>query len=168
MTLEASPLTRANLTAFRKDLKALGPAWPKEVTKVNKVISTKGADKARARAVSLGAVWRRNADAIKPRATAAFGAIRIAPSTARGSTTAGATAAFWGSDQRSGWNANAAHAIAGGKPQHPRWVGNTWEAGVKGQGPYAINDALVDYGPELLEDWGHGIDDLTRRAFPNR
>lgn len=164
---ELSQLTQRALADFRRDLRGIGPAWPKEVQKVNRKVAETGSALARARATSLGGVWARNAAAIKPRATATFGAVRISPSRAKNSKTRGATAAFWGSNQRSGWYANAAHAGSTAR-QHPPWVGNTWQAGVAGQGPYAINDALAAYGPQLLEEWAQGIDEVTRRAFPTR
>lgn len=167
MATELAPVTRKDLAAFRKDLAAVGPEWPKQVKAVNQVIATKGARRAMGRALSMGGVWARNASAIQPRATARAGSIRVKPSKGRNSRTAGAKVAFWGSKKRTGWYAeerfNEIKTV-----QHPPWVGNTWKAGVKGQGPYAINDALADYGPELLEDWGHAIDELTARAFPDR
>lgn len=166
--MEVSRLSRASLAELRRDLKAIGPAWPKEVAKVNRVVADKGAARARGKAEGLGGVWRRNASAIKARATQTFGAVSVRPATGTRSTTRGAAAAFWGSDKRSGWYANDAHAGRDGKPQNPKWVGNSWEPGVRGQGPYALNDALAELGPELLEDWGHGIDEVTRRAFPSR
>jgi len=165
---ELSQLTQRALADFRRDLRGIGPAWPKEVQKVNRKVAETGSALARARASSLGGVWARNAAAIKPRATATFGAVRISPSRAKGSKTRGAMAAFWGSNQRSGWYANTAHAGSSGARQHPPWVGNTWQPGVAGQGPYAINDALAAYGPQLLEEWAHGIDEVTARAFPGR
>jgi hypothetical protein len=65
-----------------------------------------------------------------------------------------ALGAFWGSK----------------RPQFPGlpWVGKSWEAGVHGQGPYFINDAIAD-DAELIE---HRIGELverlarTTRAFP--
>ena len=143
---ELSQLTQRALADFRRDLRGIGPAWPKEVQKVNRKVAETGSALARARASGLGGVWARHAAAIKPRATATFG----------------------GSNQRSGWYANTAHAGSSGARQHPPWVGNTWQPGVAGQGPYAINDALAAYGPQLLEEWAHGIDEVTARAFPGR
>ncbi len=167
MATEVSPLTSRSLATFRKELAGLGAEWPKQVKEVNKTIATKGARRAMGRALSMGGVWARNASAIKPRATARFGSVQVKPSRARSSRTAGAKSAFWGSNKRTGWYAADRFASSTGR-QHPPWVGNTWAAGVRGQGPYAINDALADYGPELLEDWGDAIEELTRRAFPDR
>lgn len=55
-------------------------------------------------------------------------------------------------------------------PQFPRWVGNTWEAGVKGEGPYHVNDALAEEADRAEERFGDLVEDLAvrSRAFPLR
>lgn len=102
--------------------------------------------------------------------------------------------AFWGAKpgKRTGWNRtsylrknaathttvrtnapgrSSASAVRtrrnlGGKPQFPKWVGNTWEAGVKGQGPYAINPAVADSRPFIERAYVNAMAQTARRAFP--
>ena len=42
MATELAPVTRKDLAAFRKDLAAVGPEWPKQVKAVNEVVARKG------------------------------------------------------------------------------------------------------------------------------
>lgn len=77
-----------------------------------------------------------------------------------------ANVAFWGAKKRTGWY--AARRYAHSTRQHPSWVGNTWEAAVAGQGPYAINAALAAELQRFLGLYGQMIDDLAHRAFPER
>ena len=58
-------------------------------------------------------------------------------------------AAFWGAKKRTGWYADPRYRKS--KRQHPIWVGNSWQAGVKGQGPYALNDAIADNRDRIFE-----------------
>lgn len=76
-----------------------------------------------------------------------------------------ANAAFWGARKRTGWY--AAPKYAGGPPQHPEWVGNSWDVGQLGQGPYAINPAIYHELDNIDRAYLQSIDDLARRAFPN-
>lgn len=66
-----------------------------------------------------------------------------------------ALGAFWGSK----------------RPQFPGlpWVGKSWEAGVHGQGPYYINDAIADDAELIEAKLEELIDRLARttRAFPD-
>ena len=65
-----------------------------------------------------------------------------------------ANAAFWGAKQRSGWN------VRNDTPNLPEWVGNSWDVGGAGQGPYAINDTIAKRTDEILEMYGDAIDKL--------
>ena len=58
-------------------------------------------------------------------------------------------AAFWGAKKRTGWYADPRYRKS--KRQHPIWVGNSWQAGAKGQGPYALNDAIADNRDRIFE-----------------
>lgn len=110
--------------------------------------------------------------------TPARGGVRIGP-------TPTANAAFWGAKpgKRSGWNrvsylrrkakthvatrTNApgrrgAYAVRtrrhlGGKPQFHAWVGNSWRAGTHGEGPVAINEAIADMKPHIIEWYGDAV-----------
>lgn len=103
--------------------------------------------------------------------------------------------AFWGAKpgKRSGWNRtsylrknakthtsvrtnapgkSSASAVRtrrnlGGKPQFPAWVGNSWQAGVRGQGPYAINSAVADSRPQIEQMYLKAMEQVARRAFPD-
>lgn len=95
-----------------------------------------------------------------------------------------ANAAFWGTKKRTGANEysysrrksahpvpsrlskrppgrSAARAIGFRRgadvPNQPRWVGNRWQAGVRGQGPIAINEAVADLKPQIIEWYGDAI-----------
>lgn len=76
-----------------------------------------------------------------------------------------ANAAFWGAKKRTGWY--AAQKYAGGPTQHPEWVGNNWDVGVLGQGPYAINPAIFHELDNIERAYGEAVEDIARRAFPD-
>ncbi len=74
-----------------------------------------------------------------------------------------ANAAFWGAKQdHTGWNAGNR-----GQPNQPEWVGNSWDVGVKGQGPYALNEAIATHLDSYLEEMWDGIDRVVAQAFPD-
>lgn len=75
----------------------------------------------------------------------------------------GATVAFWGARKRTGWYA-AERYQDGGRPQHPPWVGNRWQAGARNQGPYVINEMLADRLPQLQRLYWDGQVQVIRRA----
>lgn len=154
-----------NLKQFRKDLKQLesGSEWAKALTAVNRTTAQKIAIIARAKALGLGGVRQHAASAIRGYATAEQGSVGFNP----GGAHPEASVAFWGSKGRSGWYARPQYT-GSKKPQHPPWVGNSWEPGVAGQGPYAINAALAQYLPQLEEDYAKALDDLAKAAFPDK
>lgn len=147
---------------FTRDLRALGPEWPKALRAVHKDIANKGRDWARAKALGMGGVQAKAARAIGGTATAREARVSVSS----GARTPYANAAFWGAKRRTGWYAAERYATSAGR-QHPPWVGNSWDAAVRGQGPYAINAALADHVDEILDYYSAAIDDLTRRAFPS-
>lgn len=134
---------------FRRELKAAGKEWPKQLTKVHKTIARAVQDRARARARGYGGVRRKAANAITARASAREAGIGVTLGTARYPFSAGA---FFGADRYK---------------QFPGWVGNNWEAGVYGQGPYAINEAVAGESDNILSSYGDMVTDLARRAFPD-
>lgn len=69
-----------------------------------------------------------------------------------------ANAAFWGAKQRTGWNAGNS------TPNLPEWVGNSWAAGVAGQGPYAINDTIARHMGDILRTYGDAVDRIWGEA----
>lgn len=148
-------------TEFRKELKALGPEWPKELRKVYKATSDRAANWARAKARAMGGVQEKFAGAIRGYANQR--SARVGVNTGPRS---GAGPAFWGAKRHTGWYAKGRYHDS--TPQHPPWVGNSWDAAVHGQGPYAINAALADHLDDVVDEFAEMVDDLTHRAFPER
>jgi hypothetical protein len=147
------------LKDFRKELKALGPEWPKALRKQYKTISDHVAQRAAAKASSLGGVHAKAAPKIKGHATASEASVGVPSGGA-------ASVGVWGAKRHTGWYAKPQYADS--PPQHPKWVGNSWEPGVAGQGPYAINSAIAAELPFIEQAFGAAIDDVTARAFPDR
>lgn len=146
---------------FRKELKALHPQWPRALADVHKKIAEEGAEVSRFAAHALGGIQAKAANAIK-----GIGNMRDARVGVSASSSAPmANPAFWGARRRSGWYAHPRYRVSG-KPNLPDWVGNSWEPAVAGQGPYAINDALAQYMPRLMDNYGDMIDRLAKAAFP--
>lgn len=71
---------------------------------------------------------------------------------------------FWGSNRRTGWNAqNTASA-----PQFPPWVGNTWQADrFPNEGPYVLRDVLAARRSEIEDRYMRGQWAAINRAFPS-
>jgi hypothetical protein len=148
-------VTVEGLKDFRRDLKQIDAALPKEMAKVHKAIAEQVLPVARANAAALGGMQRHFANQIRASGTQLGASISVQGK---------AAAAFWGSNQHSGWY--AAPQYAGGPPQFKPWVGNAWEAGVPGEGPYAVNDAVAEMVPAIEVDYERMLDELTRKAFP--
>lgn len=146
------------LKEFRRDLKAADAEYPKALRKANKVIADEMAKAAQARASSMGGVRAKAASSIRGYATPVQASVGFPSGGIAG-------AAFWGMKRHTGWYAKRQYR--GSPPQHPRWVGNSWEPGVAGQGPYAINDAIAAGIPRIIEAFGGAIDDVTKQAFPD-
>lgn len=145
------------LREFRAALKALHPQWPRALADVHKKIAEEGAEVSRFTAYGMGGVQRKAADGIR-----GVGNMRDARVGVSGGIS---NAAFWGAKRRTGWYANPRYRVSGA-PNLPAWVGNSWEPAVAGQGPYAINPALAEYMPRLLDNYGDMIDALAKAAFP--
>ena len=141
------------LSAFRKELRQLEDPkpWTRELGKVNRELAKKGAEWAQAEARGMGGEQKHFADAIRGYGSAASARVGIA-SANKGQKNWGAYGAFWGSKVN---------------PQFDWWVGASWDVAVHGQGPYAINDALATRIRQLEALYINGIEDITRRAFPD-
>jgi len=153
----AGPVQVVGLDEFRKELRQLDDpkAWNKELSAAHRVIGREAAARARSEATSMGGPQKHFARAIRGYGSAAGARIGLA--------NRDANAAFWGAKQdRTGWNAGN-----GGRPNQPKWIGNTWPVGDPNRGPYAINPAIHDYLPQAEETYGDALDDLMRRAFPD-
>jgi hypothetical protein len=140
------------LPAFRKQLRQLeNPRrWTTELGRVHRDLAKDVASAARGAASGMGGPQRKFAGAIVGRGGASGARIGL-----RGND---ANAAFWGAKQRTGWNAGTE------TPNLPKWVGNSWEVGAAGQGPYAINATIAARMDEILEQYGDAIDRLWGEA----
>lgn len=144
------------LKEFRAALKAMGPEWPRELRAVHRKIATEGARRSSAVAAGMGGEQGHFAGAIGSASSQREARVTVRPQ---------ANAAFWGAKKHTGWY--AAPRYFDSPAQHPKWVGASWEPAEFGQGPYAINDALAQYKPQMFEDYLKMIDDLAHRAFPD-
>jgi hypothetical protein len=156
--MAAKALDIKGLKDFRRELKSASAAFPKEMRKAQKGMADDVATRAQGIASGMGGEAAKAAGQIKGYATQTQASVGFPSGGVAG-------AAFWGTLRRTGWYAAARYA--GSTRQHPRWIGNSWEPGVAGQGPRAINDALADYLPNMEARYLDMIDDLTRRAFPD-
>lgn len=146
------------LRAFVGELKELSDSerkWHLELAKSNRVVAKRAATDARGVARPMGGQQQHFEAAIIGKATPADVRIQIRDPKAN--------AAFWGAKQdKTGWNEGNA-----GDPNQPKWIGNTWDVAVKGQGPIAINDSLADNLDSYIEDIWDGIDRVVAEAYPN-
>jgi hypothetical protein len=149
-----------DIRGFQRELKALGSKWPRELTRVHQQIGRRGAALSRAAAGGMGGVQAKAASTIKGRGTQKEARVSVSGMRGLGNV------AFWGAKKHTGWYAAGQYGNSA-TPQHPRWVGNSWDVAVPGEGPYAINPALALYLPELLDQYMKMIDDLARKAFPS-
>jgi|GEM_PF-1931931 len=150
------------LREFRRELRAIDPKFPKELRLAHKAIADDVATKARSIASGSGGVQAKAAGAIKGYATQSNARVGIAT----GKSFPMANVAFWGAKKRTGWYGASKYAGSGGR-QHPEWVGNTWDVGVAGQGPYAINDAIASMNSQILDEYADAIGRLMAKAFPD-
>lgn len=147
------------LRDLRRQLRAAGPEWPRAMRKGFKAIADEVADRAEANASAMGGVQAKAASKIRGYAGAAEASV--------GAPSGGiAAVAFFGATKHTGWYARPRYSDS--PPQHPKWVGNNWEPGVAGQGPYAINEAVAAEVPWILEQFEAVIDDVAGQAFPDR
>jgi hypothetical protein len=149
------------LREFRRALKAVGPEWPKELSRANREIAKIGERVSQNEARGMGGVQRRAANAIKGSASAREARIQIKPSSGKRNPTAMANVAFWGAERRTGWYRTKPE----GKRQHPVWVGNNWEVADINSGPYAINAALARHLDDIVAAHRAALDRLAARAF---
>lgn len=144
---------------FRRALKSIGPEWSKELRVVHKRIADMVVPHAQSRARGMGGVQAKAASRIVGRANQREARIGV-------SATGGvpfANVAFWGAKKRTGWYARGRYS---GSParQHPEWVGNSWDVGVPGGGPYAINDTIAEDRPDVYDEYLRMLADLAERA----
>lgn len=142
-------------------------AFMASLTKASKDLATEQRKKNRAVSAQVVA-WVKSA-AAGGTPLEQLGAADVAPSatssTARVSIRKGpGRPAFWGTRKRKGWY--AAPRYAGSPPQFPEWVGNSWIAGKRGEGPYVINDVLADRVEEIEALYAEAYEKALGSAFP--
>lgn len=157
--MAGKPIEIKGADALARKLKAHPAASAKEVRKANLIVSRKARDWSQSKARTGDARQRKMAGGIGAGATSK-GAYLSVRNMAR---TPGAAATFMGTPQRTGWYALPRYANSSGQ-QHPTWVGNRWDVAKRGQGPYAINDALADHLQEIKEIYLRGQIDILTRA----
>jgi hypothetical protein len=152
--MAAAAITLEGAKEFRSALKAIEgeTKWASELAKAHKQVGQFTARYSAEYARGTGGSTAHFADYVTGRGTAAA---------ARVGVRSPAGAAFWGAKRRTGWNAKNVDS----RPQHPAWVGNSWEPGGAG-GPYGINPAIRFHLPEILDEYLKVVDDVSRRAFP--
>lgn len=141
-----------NLKDLRKELKKLEDAkpWLRHLTATNRDLARDVAGWSRAAAVAMGGQQAHFADALFGRATQTQARVEIAgPRSSRGKVRA--NPAFWG---------RLAH-------NPPNWIGASWDVGVSGEGPYAINEAIARRSVEIEARFRRLIDEVTGDAFPD-
>ena len=144
------------LAEFRKGLrKAENPAGARKAMKqADRIIAQEIAPIAQARARGHGGSTAHFAGMIRGGANAKGAYLTARPAS---------NAAIWGAKKRTGWNAR--HVKPGAKPQHPAWVGASWQVGGPG-GPRGINDAIREKQERIVRHYGEVIDYLASGAFP--
>lgn len=159
-----APVEVQGLTEFRRALRAMDPAFARELSKTHRGIAKRAGMASRTKAQSLGAPQRREAGAIGWSGTMTGAVVRVSQS----ARFPFANPTFWGRTSRTGWYAEKWAASHSGRAQGLPWVGSSWDVGVRGQGPYAINDAIADELPSIMKDYSEALDDLFGRAFDTR
>lgn len=150
--LGANSTTRvavAGLADFQRDLRAVDAKLPRELAKGLKEAAEPVAERARSLARAAGGAISHQpvVDSIKAAAEQRYAKI------------------VWG-----GARAPMADGAIMGALQYRQfrgWVGNDWEVGVAGQGPYAVNDAVAQSEAELIESIGDLVERVSAQAFPS-
>ena len=138
-----------DLKAFRKTLRGIEgeKEWAKALGRFNRDVARDFAGYSMSAAQSMGGQQAHFANALTGRATQREARIEVAgPRTPKGK--ARANPAFWGTKAQG------------------NWIGTSWDVGVTGQGPYAINDQIARRSVEIETRMRGVIDEVTRGAFP--
>lgn len=123
--------------ALAKALAAAPAQMKKELRKSHKGVAKKAQGWTRAAAAAGSPQQRRAANAIKASSTSTAARLDIKP----GARTAGALGTFYGAKRYR---------------QFPAWVGASWRPATRGEGPYAINDALAKHEGDILTEFEQG------------
>lgn len=143
---------------FRQALRVLDGRWDSAFSLAHQKIASRGATYARAAARGGTPLEQRSASAIGAKWTTREARVAVLPSFVDRM----ANVAFWGAKRHTGWY--SAGRYRDSSPQHPKWVGNSWEPLVAGQGPYQINDALAYRKEQLLDEYFEAIENIAHRV----
>lgn len=141
------------LESFRAALREAALAEPAAMAEAHTTIAKSVAAEARLFAVGTGRQQAHFARYIVGVGTPEGASVGL-----RGRT---ANAVFWGGFRHTGW-----YKDKPGPSQFLPWVGQNWEAGVPGQGPYAIGPAVVAEEATIIRTYEDMVGHLIRRAFP--
>ncbi len=142
------------LREFRRAIKEVDRELGRELRQVHLKIAE--LVHGRAQAATRGAHAKK---ALKPKATQS--AAMVAIKSNRGDE----LAVFFGAKRRSGWYAARRYRSSSGRQFKP-WVGNQWDPGESAGKPYFIGDAINASIDEVIELYADGIEDISRKAFP--
>lgn len=148
MALGGRALEVHGLKDLSRTLKELDAELPKQLRKAGLAVAKLVAAEARSQAGTGTRTQRKAAAAIKARAGAASASVAV-QATAQVPFALGA---FFGAKRYA---------------QFSPWIGNKWESGVAGEGPYAINPAIVALEDQILAVYGEAVDEVTKQAFPD-
>lgn len=142
--------TYRELRRFVRAAAQVEPKMRRRLPQLHRTLARDVATKARGRARGMGGVHRLASGSITGRGTNAGAAVSVGRHPA-------ASAAFWGAKKRTGWNARNPDS----RPQHPSWIGNSWEVGGQG-GPYAINPTIRAEEKAIVERFDDLLGALAR------
>ena len=145
------------INELRRELKATGGQWPKELAKTHRVLAREVTGEAQKFARGYGGVTGHFAGKITGSGSPNHAAIGVRSPGAAG---------IWGTKAHTGWFRRPQFDNSP-KGNQPQWVGSSWSAGGDG-GPYGINDAIRHDMPKIVDRYGELIDALTERAFPTK
>lgn len=154
---KGSAVSVQGLSDFVKELKGLegGMDNRKELAKAHRAVAVKVA--AWAKLAARTRAERKGSRFIKGTGTAYGASITVAKR---------ANPVFWGAKRHFGWYADPRFDRS--PAQFPAWVGQKWDVGVSGQGPYVINDTIASHLKQIEEMFGQAVDDAMHRAFPDK
>ena len=152
-----------DVDSLAKALKAAGPAWEKDLVTAHREVGKVAASAARSRARGGTRAQARAARGIQ--VSPGRRGVSIVPKSTRANPFT--TATFMGAKKRTGWFANAKYERSA-KRQFPAWVGSNWQAGVRGQGPYVMNDAVADAKPQIVDVYGKQLDKVAEAIAARR
>lgn len=152
-------------------LRGAGQSLGREQRRANKDVATEAQQWAQQAARSGTRQQAAMAGAIQARATQTIARLALS----RAQKWGAANPAFWGQQRRFGWyggwyagqlNPRRAAGFADGRPQGLPWVGNSWVAGRKGEGPHVLNDTIADHLDEIEGLYAKAYEAAMDAAFP--